>query len=94
VLRRLAPEEALALAAGAGAALRRDILRHLHEDRALRLPLDGSDLGALGLAGPAVGRALAALRRAWLDGELASREAAFAWARARALREEGRGDRT
>jgi tRNA nucleotidyltransferase (CCA-adding enzyme) len=93
VLRGLAREELLALAARADAASRRRILRHAREDRALRLPVDGSDLGALGLAGPALGRALAALRRAFLDGEVASRDEALAWARRRAARAKGRGPR-
>jgi tRNA nucleotidyltransferase (CCA-adding enzyme) len=91
VLRPLARAELLALAAE-GAALGRRVLLHLREDRALRLPLDGSDLGALGLAGPAVGRALTALRRGVLDGEVSTREEALAWARRRAARE-GRSDR-
>ena len=69
------------------------MLRHLHEDRALRLPLDGGDLTALGLSGPAVGRALAALRRAWLDGEIASREEALARVRRRARLVGARGAR-
>jgi tRNA nucleotidyltransferase (CCA-adding enzyme) len=85
-LRPLARSELLALAAEGG-ALGRRVLLHLREDRERSLPLDGSDLGALGLAGPEVGRALAALRRAVLDGTLASREEALAWARRRAARE-------
>jgi tRNA nucleotidyltransferase (CCA-adding enzyme) len=92
VLRGLAHADLLALAAVADAASRRRIVRHAREDRALRLPVDGSDLGALGLSGPALGRALAALRRAFLDGELASRDEALAWARRRA-RVQGRGPR-
>jgi tRNA nucleotidyltransferase (CCA-adding enzyme) len=90
VLRGLAHEELLALAAGAAAAGRRRILRHAREDRALRLPVDGTDLGTLGLSGPALGRALAALRRAVLDGEVTGREEALAWARVRAARAKGR----
>jgi tRNA nucleotidyltransferase (CCA-adding enzyme) len=78
-LRALPPEELLALAAGARAAVRRRILRHANEDRTLRLPIDGADLVALGLAGPAIGRTLAALRRAFLDGALADREQALAF---------------
>jgi hypothetical protein len=93
LLRRLAWEELLALAAGSDARARRRILRHAREDRALALPVDGSDLGALGLAGPALGRALAALRRAVLDGEVSGREEALAWARIRAARAQGRGAR-
>jgi tRNA nucleotidyltransferase (CCA-adding enzyme) len=91
VLLPLARAELLALAAEGG-ALGRRVLLHLREDRERRLPLDGADLGALGLAGPAVGRALAALRRAVLDGSFASRDEALAWARRRAVRE-GRSGR-
>jgi hypothetical protein len=57
--------------------VRRRILRHAAEDRARALPLDGSDLVALGFSGPAVGRALAALRRAVLDGEVSDRAQAL-----------------
>jgi tRNA nucleotidyltransferase (CCA-adding enzyme) len=78
--------ELLAIAAEGGAVARR-VLVHVHEDRDRRLPIDGTDLGALGLAGPAVGRALAALRRGVLDGAVTSREEALAWARRRAARE-------
>jgi tRNA nucleotidyltransferase (CCA-adding enzyme) len=84
LLRPLPPEELLALAASAGAAGRRRILRHACEDRALRLPLDGDDLLALGLSGPALGQALAALRRAVLDREVSGRAHALAWVRQRA----------
>jgi tRNA nucleotidyltransferase (CCA-adding enzyme) len=82
----LPAEELLALAAAAEPELRRRILRHAREDRAAKLPLDGTDLLALGLAGPEVGRTLAALRRACLDGEIAGREHALAWVRARRRR--------
>jgi tRNA nucleotidyltransferase (CCA-adding enzyme) len=82
-LRALPPEELLALAAGAPAAGRRRILRHANQDRALVLPVDGADLVALGLAGPAIGQTLAALRRAFLDGAVADREQALAFVQAR-----------
>jgi tRNA nucleotidyltransferase (CCA-adding enzyme) len=82
-LRALPPEELLALAAAASAAVRRRILRHLNEDRVVLLPVDGADLVAIGLSGPAVGRALAALRRAFLDGTVADREQALAFAQDR-----------
>jgi hypothetical protein len=78
-LRALPAEELLALAASAPASVRRRVLRHAREDRARALPLDGDDLLALGLAGPAVGRALAALRRACLDGRVAGRAEALAF---------------
>ena len=82
-LHALPPEELLALAAGAPAAVRRRILRHANEDRAVVLPVDGSDLVTLGLAGPAIGRTLVALRRACLDGAVADREQALAFVQAR-----------
>ena len=82
-LRALPAEELLALAAQARAPARRRILLHANEDRARVLPLDGSDLLALGLAGPALGRALAALRRAVLDGDVRDREQALAFVQAR-----------
>jgi len=82
-LRPLPPEELLALAASASTDARRRILRHANEDRALVLPVDGTDLVALGLSGPAIGRALAALRRAFLDGAVADREQALAFVQAR-----------
>ncbi len=83
VLRDLPREELFALAALAGAAERRRILRHAREDRAVRLPLGGDELLALGLSGPALGRALAALRRAFLDGAWREPEEGRAWLRAR-----------
>ena len=83
VLRALPAEELLALAAGAAAGVRRRMLRHAHEDRALTLPVDGDDLVALGLAGAAIGQTLAALRRAFLDGGIADREQALAFVQAR-----------
>jgi tRNA nucleotidyltransferase (CCA-adding enzyme) len=85
-LRPLPPEELLALAAFASSDARRRILRHANEDRALVLPVDGADLVALGLEGPAIGRALTALRRAFLDGVVADREQALAFAQARRSR--------
>jgi hypothetical protein len=84
LLQPLAAETLFALAAGAPAPGRRALLRHAAEDRGRKLPVDGTDLAALGLAGPALGRVLAALRRACLDGEVTSREEALAFARRRA----------
>jgi tRNA nucleotidyltransferase (CCA-adding enzyme) len=69
-----------ALYASAGVADRRRIVRWAAEDRARRAPLGGDDLLGLGLAGPAVGRALSRIRSAWLDGEVANREEAIALA--------------
>jgi tRNA nucleotidyltransferase (CCA-adding enzyme) len=74
-------ESLLALWCGADPSERRRIARWALEDRDRRLPLSGSDLTALGLAGPAIGAALARLRAAYLDGALPDREAALATAR-------------
>jgi len=89
LLRGVPPEQLLAFAAHVRAA-RAPVLRHLRIDRARRAPLGGEDLLALGLRGPALGRALAALRSAFLDGEFDDREQAQAWLRARRQRFEGR----
>ena len=83
-------EELLAVAAFEASSTRRLVLRHLAEDRELCLPLDGSDGIALGLSGPALGLALASLRRAFLDGDVSDRAEALAWLRARLQRFEGR----
>jgi tRNA nucleotidyltransferase (CCA-adding enzyme) len=81
VLAGVDEERLHALHAWAPPALRRRIGRWAGEDRARRLPVTGSDLVALGLAGPAVGRALRRIRTAYLDGALRSREEALALAR-------------
>lgn len=84
-------EESLhALHAGAPPAERRRIARWAAEDRGRRPPVNGDDLVAIGLSGPAVGRALARLRAAWLDGSLAGREEALALAREVSQRRTGR----
>ena len=44
----------------------------------MRLAIDGDDLVAAGLSGPAVGRALEAAMGALLDGEARDREAQLA----------------
>jgi hypothetical protein len=93
VLRDVPLEELLALAAFEPASKRRRVLRHLAEDRERRAPLDGRDLTVLGLSGPALGRALAALRRAFLDGECGDRAQALAWLRPRLHRFRGRAPR-
>jgi hypothetical protein len=80
----LAPidEETLqALFAGAGPPLRRRVQRWALEDRGRRAPVGGADLVALGFSGPAVGRALARIRTAFLDRRVAGREEALALAR-------------
>jgi tRNA nucleotidyltransferase (CCA-adding enzyme) len=75
-------EESLhALDAWAAPALRRRIARYAAEDRARRTPIGGADLVALGLSGPAVGRALERIRAAHLDGVVKTREDALALAR-------------
>lgn len=75
-------EESLhALHAWAAPAERRRIVRWAAEDRPRRPPLNGDDLVAIGLSGPAVGRALARVRLAWLDGSVSSREEALDLAR-------------
>jgi tRNA nucleotidyltransferase (CCA-adding enzyme) len=74
ILRRR-PAEAAALAAAAGSEPARDwLLRGRHQ----RLAIDGNDLLAAGLSGPAVGRALQAARAALLDGTAPDRDAQLA----------------
>ena len=77
----LGEDELLALFAWAPPTGRRRIQRYAAEDRARRLPLTGDDLVALGLSGPLVGKALARIRAAFLDGAVRSREDAVALAR-------------
>jgi tRNA nucleotidyltransferase (CCA-adding enzyme) len=75
------PEETVqALYALADVSVRRRILRWGAEDRRRRAPVGGGELAELGLAGPEVGRALARIRSAFLDGEVANREEALALA--------------
>jgi hypothetical protein len=93
VLRSLPLEELLALAAFEAPSQRRRVLRHLAEDRVRHAPLDGRDLAALGLSGPALGRALSALRSAFLDGDAGDRAEALAWLRPRLRRFQGRARR-
>ena len=77
LLAPLREEELIALFASSDAAARRRIARFAGEDRARRPPLDGSDLVTLGLRGPEVGRALARVRAAFLDGQVRTREEAL-----------------
>ena len=72
LLRREAPET-VALAGGLEA--REAARKWLEELRGLGLAIDGDDLVAAGLSGPAVGRALDAATAAALDGEAVDREA-------------------
>jgi tRNA nucleotidyltransferase (CCA-adding enzyme) len=74
-------ERLLALYVGCDPPIRRRIQRWANEDRARRLPVTGRELTELGIAGPEVGRALARIRTAYLDGALANREEALALAR-------------
>jgi len=80
LLRGIDEDELWALHASAPPAVRRRILRWAAEDRSRRLPLSGSDVEEMGLSGPAVGRVLARVRSAFLDGEVANREEALALA--------------
>jgi tRNA nucleotidyltransferase (CCA-adding enzyme) len=81
VLRGLDEEDLHALYVSADSPVRRRIARFAAEDRSRRLPVSGDDLVALGLSGPAVGRALARIRIAFLDGAVKDRAEALALAR-------------
>ena len=85
-------EEALhALWAVAPPAARRRVARFASEDRGRRAPVSGADLVAMGLAGPEIGRALARIRIAFLDGAVRTREEAVALARELGARRRRRG---
>ncbi len=77
LLCELREEEILALYAASDAGTRRRIARYASEDRPREAPVNGADLVALGLRGPEVGRALARVRAAFLDGWLRTREEAL-----------------
>jgi tRNA nucleotidyltransferase (CCA-adding enzyme) len=79
VLGELSEEELFAVYVSAP-ALRRRVARYASDDRYRKLPVTGDDLVAAGLAGASVGRALARIRAAFLDGALRSREEALALA--------------
>jgi hypothetical protein len=81
VLRGLEEEELHALYAWASPAVRRRIVRFSAEDRYGKIPVSGSDLTAIGLTGPSVGKALERIRVAYLDGTLRTREEALSVAR-------------
>lgn len=68
----------LALYSLADVSARRRIARWAAKDRPRRPPISGDDLVALGLSGPAVGRALRRVRTSWLDGKIRSRDEALA----------------
>ncbi len=77
LLCELAEESLQAVFALADVAIRRRILRWGAEDRRRRAPVVGTDLVELGIQGPDVGRGLARIRAAFLDGEIANREEAL-----------------
>jgi tRNA nucleotidyltransferase (CCA-adding enzyme) len=76
----IAEEELLALLVWAPPPARRRIVRWAREDRQRRPPLGGDDLRAIGFSGPAIGRALAHIRIAYLDGAVKTRDEAIALA--------------
>jgi tRNA nucleotidyltransferase (CCA-adding enzyme) len=93
LLRTLPDEELLALHASAPPGVARRIARWADQDRRKRLPVDGRDLVEAGLSGPAVGRALARVRTAFLDGEVRDRDEALTLARELARRSTARKPR-
>jgi tRNA nucleotidyltransferase (CCA-adding enzyme) len=82
-------ERLVALYAWAPAPIRGRIVRWAAEDRSRRVPVTGADILEVGLAGPAVGRALERIRGAYLDGAVANREEALALAGELARRRTG-----
>lgn len=97
ILSELAEETLQAVFALADVKIRRRIVRWGAEDKRRRSPVVGSDLTALGIQGPDVGRGLARIRAAFLDGELANREEALVLAQElarRSARAPKRRDRT
>jgi tRNA nucleotidyltransferase (CCA-adding enzyme) len=95
VLSELREEEIFALHAASDAGTRRRIARYASEDRLREAPVNGADLLALGLRGPELGRALARVRAAFLDGLMCTREEALVLASecARRGRSEARAPR-
>jgi tRNA nucleotidyltransferase (CCA-adding enzyme) len=77
LLAELDEESLQATFALADVATRRRILRWGAEDKRRRAPVVGTDLTELGIQGPDVGRGLARIRAAFLDGEIANREEAL-----------------
>jgi tRNA nucleotidyltransferase (CCA-adding enzyme) len=88
LLRQLDEEDLHALYAVVAPSMRRRIVRYAVEDRSRRAPIGGDDLVAIGLEGPAVGRALARIRAAYLDGAVSDRSEALALARELSRRKE------
>lgn len=81
VLSELDEEQLFSLCASCEPLLRRRVVRWAAEDRDRRIPVSGRDLVDAKLEGPVVGAALARIRAAYLDGEVANREEALALAR-------------
>ncbi len=77
----ISEELLFALCASCEPLLRRRVVRWAAEDRDRRIPTSGRDLLNAKLEGPVVGVALARIRAAYLDGEVANREEALALAR-------------
>jgi hypothetical protein len=80
VLLGIDDDSLLALHSRADTGARRRVARWATQDRARSLPVTGDDLIAIGLTGPAVGRALRRVRTNWLDGNIRSRVEALALA--------------
>lgn len=81
VLSDLDEEQLLALYATCEPLLRRRVVRWAAEDRDRRIPVSGRDLVNAELEGAIVGEALARIRAAFLDGDVANREEGLALAR-------------
>jgi tRNA nucleotidyltransferase (CCA-adding enzyme) len=81
VLAELDEDQLLALYATCEPLLRRRVVRWAAEDRDTRIPVSPRDLLNANLSGPVVGVALARIRAAYLNGEVANREEGLALAR-------------
>ena len=81
ILAPISEEDLHALHAAAEPAIRRRIVRYALEDRMRRVPVTGDDLLEVGLAGPALGRALLRIRTAYLDRSVTNHAEAMALAR-------------
>lgn len=93
VLSELDEDQLLALYATCEPLLRRRVVRWAAEDRDRRIPVSGRDLVSAKLEGPVVGVALARIRAAYLNGEVANREEGLALAREILRRSEGKSRR-
>jgi tRNA nucleotidyltransferase (CCA-adding enzyme) len=81
VLAELDEDQLLALYSTCEPLLRRRVVRWAAEDRDTRIPVSPRDLLNANLSGPVVGVALARIRAAYLNGEVANREEGLALAR-------------